>query len=226
MPRYLPCLGSWAWAVTPTMRTRVSTPNMPNSVLRCIDESPLLAPIQPTHRPYPLPELGQQSADHAHRDGVAERGPEPAGPTSLAGALALLGPDDARLRQGERSGLKTAQRHEANPWSLLRPVPGIGAMLRLGLLSAIPDSQRFPPRARCGRLLPPGARGPGVGRQALRPRGHPEGPCLSSMGLLGSREALLMGHSCGAAGAGPLRANPWEEESVERPHPSMNPGGV
>jgi hypothetical protein len=144
MPRYLPCLGSWAWAVTPTMRTRVSTPNMPNSVLRCIDESPLLAPIQPTHRPYPLPELGQQSADHAHRDGVAERGPEPAGPTSLAGALALLGPDDARLRQGERSGLKTAQRHEANPRSLLRPVPGIGAMLRLGLLSAIPDSQRFP----------------------------------------------------------------------------------
>jgi hypothetical protein len=103
----------------------------------------LLAPLQPTNRPYPRPEMGQQSADQAHRDGVAERWPEPAGPQRIAGARALLGPYAARLRPGARSGLKTAQRHAAHTRSRLRTVPGMGAMLRLGLLDAIPDSQRF-----------------------------------------------------------------------------------
>jgi hypothetical protein len=40
--------------------------------------------------------------------------------------------------------LKTAKQPEANTLSLRRTVPGSGARLRLGLLYAIQDRQRFP----------------------------------------------------------------------------------
>jgi len=36
----------------------------------------VLGPIHKTHRQSPWPDLGQKSADTAHRDGVAERGVE------------------------------------------------------------------------------------------------------------------------------------------------------
>jgi hypothetical protein len=44
------------------------------------------------------PELGQQMASKANRDGVAERCPDPAVQQSRAVALARLGYDDERLR--------------------------------------------------------------------------------------------------------------------------------
>ena len=34
MPRYLPCLGIWASAVIPTMRTKMNAPSTPSSALR------------------------------------------------------------------------------------------------------------------------------------------------------------------------------------------------
>jgi hypothetical protein len=52
--------------------------------------SALLAPVQHTHRPSTLPEMGTKSADKAKRDGVAERCAAPAGPKTMAVALALL----------------------------------------------------------------------------------------------------------------------------------------
>jgi hypothetical protein len=50
-----------------------------------------------------------------------------------------------RLRRARaRTVLKTAKQHDAHTLSLLRTVPGIGALLRLGLLSDLHDIQRCP----------------------------------------------------------------------------------
>jgi hypothetical protein len=90
------------------------------------------------------PAMGRQLADQTHRAGVAARGAEPAGPTSLAVDLALLGPDDARRRDVARSLLHAAQPHDANTRSRLRTVPGSGEMLSLGRRSELHDRPRFP----------------------------------------------------------------------------------
>jgi transposase IS116/IS110/IS902 family protein len=82
--------------------------------------------------------------DKAHRAGGAERFPVPAVHKSIAGDRTLLGHDDQRLRDVERTILQTAQQPQAQTLSLLRPVPAIGALLRLGLLYAIPALTRFP----------------------------------------------------------------------------------
>jgi transposase len=104
----------------------------------------LLAHIQNTNRQSTLPAMGQKIASTANRDGVAERCPAPAGQQSIAVDLALLGPDDQRLRAGERSLLNTAKQPQAQTLSLLRPVPGIGASLSLVLLYAIHAITRCP----------------------------------------------------------------------------------
>jgi hypothetical protein len=104
----------------------------------------LLPPMQHTPSQYTLPESGQKLASTAHRDGVAERCPAPAGPKSIAGDLALLGPDDHLRRAMALSVLKTAQPHDATLLSLLRTVPGIGAMLRVGRLEDLHALARFP----------------------------------------------------------------------------------
>jgi transposase len=104
----------------------------------------LLAHIQNTHSQYNLPESGKKLAYKAHRDGVAERFPDPAVQKSIAVDLALIGHYDQLLRDVELSILHTARQHNANTLSLLRTVPGIGEMLRLVLLYEIHDIQRFP----------------------------------------------------------------------------------
>jgi transposase len=103
----------------------------------------LLAHIQNTHSQYKLPELGQQIASKANRDGVAARFAEPAVQKSIAVDLALIGHDDQWLRDMELSVLKTAKHHEAHTLYLLRTGPGIGESLRLVLLDEIHDIQRF-----------------------------------------------------------------------------------
>ena len=115
-----------------------------------------LAHLQHTQRQYHRPERGQKSAATATRDGVAERFPAPAGQKSLAGDRALIGPDDQLLRAGELSILTTAKQQKAQTLSLRRTVPGIGELLRLVLLSAIPASPRCPRGQEClayGRLV-------------------------------------------------------------------------
>ena len=103
-----------------------------------------------------MPESGQTSASKPHRAGVAERFAAPAGPKTIAGDLALITSEDARLRDLERSRLQTAQPHEAHPRSLLQTVPGSGTSLRLGRLYAIQDMDRVPRGQDCasyGRLV-------------------------------------------------------------------------
>ena len=104
----------------------------------------LLTHVQHTKSQDTLPEMGQKIADKAHRAGVAERCAEPAGQQRIAGDLALLGHDDALLRDSERSVLKAAKQHDAHALSLLRTVPGIGELLSLGLLYERHAIQRFP----------------------------------------------------------------------------------
>jgi transposase len=100
--------------------------------------------IQHTNSQDHLPEIGQKIADKANRDGGAERFSDPAVQTSIAVDLALLGHDDELLRDVERSILKAAKQHNANTLYLLRPVPGIGEILSLVLLSELHEIQRFP----------------------------------------------------------------------------------
>jgi transposase len=50
----------------------------------------LLTPIQQTNRQYNLPEMGKKIASKANRAGGAERFPDPAVHTSVAGDLALI----------------------------------------------------------------------------------------------------------------------------------------
>jgi hypothetical protein len=51
----------------------------------------------------------------------------------MAGALALLDHDDRLLRAMALPILKTAKQHAAHTLSLVRTVPGRGALLSLGL---------------------------------------------------------------------------------------------
>jgi transposase len=116
----------------------------------------LLAPVHTPHSQDQLPAIGTKIASQANRDGVAERLAAPAVPTSLAVDLALITADDARRRDVALPIVNTAKSHDAKTLSLLHTVPGIGQILRLGLLSAIPQSDRFPRAqdfASSGRLV-------------------------------------------------------------------------
>jgi transposase len=103
-----------------------------------------LGHIHNTHSQYNVPEMGKQMASKANRDGIAERFPAPAVQQSIAVDLARMDHDDRLLRALALTVLKTAKPHDAHTLYLLRTVPGIGAMLRLVLLYAIHDMQRFP----------------------------------------------------------------------------------
>jgi transposase len=104
----------------------------------------LLAHIQHTHSQYTLPEMGKKLAYKAHRDGVAERCPEPAVQKSLEVALALLGSYEPLLRDLEWPIVTAAQPHDAHTLSLLQTVPGIGNILSLVLRYESHAIQRCP----------------------------------------------------------------------------------
>jgi transposase len=104
----------------------------------------LLTHIQHTNSQYNLPEIGQKIAYKANRAGVAERFADPAVHKRSAVDLALIGHDDARLRDMEWSVLTTAKAHHTNTRYWLRTVPGIGEILTLVLLYEIHDIHRFP----------------------------------------------------------------------------------
>ena len=104
----------------------------------------LLAHVQPTHRPYNLPAIGTQIASKANREGVAERVAAPAVPKNLEVDLALITYDDEWLRALALAIVQTAQPHDAHTRDLLQTVPGLGQLLRLGLLYASHRLDRFP----------------------------------------------------------------------------------
>jgi hypothetical protein len=104
----------------------------------------LLAHVQQTNSQDHLPAIGKKIADKATRDGVAERVADPAVHKRIAGDLALISYDDARLRDVERTLLNTAQHHDANTLYLLPTVPGLGKILSLVWLYEIHEINRFP----------------------------------------------------------------------------------
>jgi hypothetical protein len=103
-----------------------------------------LAPVQQTHRPDHLPELGQTIADQVNRAGVAQRLAAPAGHKRLAVDLALLTSDDQRLGDMARALLQAATHPDANTLSLGPTVPGLGKILRRVRRDELPDMARFP----------------------------------------------------------------------------------
>ena len=115
-----------------------------------------LTHVPHTNRQDKLPEMGQQSASPATRDGVAERLPEPAVPQRIAVDRALLGPYDELLRDLALALVTTAPPPDAHPLYLRQTVPGLGQMLRLVLLDDIHDIARVPRGQDCvssGRLV-------------------------------------------------------------------------
>jgi transposase len=79
------------------------------------NRSALLSHVQKTNRQYTLPEIGKKMAYQANREGVAERFSDPAVHKTIGVDLALITYDDALLKDLERSILKTAKHHDANP---------------------------------------------------------------------------------------------------------------
>ena len=104
----------------------------------------LLAHGQNTNSQYNLPEIGKQIAYKANRDGVAERFDEAAVQKTIAVDLDLITYSDALLKDLELFILTTAKHHDAQTLYLLQTVPGIGKILRLGLLYEIHQLDRFP----------------------------------------------------------------------------------
>jgi transposase len=104
----------------------------------------LLAHIQQTTSQDNLPEIGKQLASKATRDGVAARFPDPAVHKSVAVDLALIDHDDQLLRDVELTIVQTAKHHHAQALSRLQSVPGIGTIVRVGLLYEMHAMTRFP----------------------------------------------------------------------------------
>jgi Transposase IS116/IS110/IS902 family len=108
-----------------------------------------LAQLQHTHRQSNLPAIRKQLASKATRAGVAERCPEPAVQQRLAVALALIKTDDHWLTDLERSLVKTTNAHDAQLFSRLRSIPGVGTILALVRLDALHALHRFPRLQAC-----------------------------------------------------------------------------
>ena len=104
----------------------------------------LLAHVPHTTRQDHRPAIGTKIASQANRDGVAERCADPAVPKRIAVDLALITSDDARLRALARPIVTTAKHHDAHTRYLRHTVPGIGTILRLGLLDAMHAIARCP----------------------------------------------------------------------------------
>ena len=74
----------------------------------------LLAHVHNTHAPYHWPDIGQQIASQAKREGVAERFDDPAVHKTIAVDLALLTSYDPMLSDLALFSLTTAKQHEAH----------------------------------------------------------------------------------------------------------------
>jgi hypothetical protein len=104
----------------------------------------LLAHVQHTNSQDHLPALGKNIAYQANRDGVAARFTAPAVHKRLDVDLARIGCDDELRRDLELAIVRAAKHHDANPFDLLRTVPGMGTILSLVWLYDIHDIDRFP----------------------------------------------------------------------------------
>jgi transposase len=104
----------------------------------------LLAPIQNTNSQYNLPEFGKKLAYKANREGVEEHFSDPSVRKTIAIDVALIDHYDNLLREGELYITRTAKGHDAQSFSRLQAVPGLGQILALVILSESQDITRFP----------------------------------------------------------------------------------
>ena len=104
----------------------------------------LLTHVHHTNSQDNWPEIGKKIAYQAHREGVAERFPDPAVQTSIAVDRAWLGSYDHWLTELEWSMVHAAPAHQAQIFSRLRSLPGVGKILALVWLDDIHDLHRFP----------------------------------------------------------------------------------
>lgn len=91
-----------------------------------------------------MPHSGNKLAYHANRTGVVARCSDPAGPNSVAVAVALSGSDDARRRDLAWHRVQAATQPDPQPLSRLPTVPGSGTILRRVLFDAIYALARCP----------------------------------------------------------------------------------
>jgi transposase len=104
----------------------------------------LLAHIQNTNSQYNLPEIGKKLAYKAHRAGVEEHFPEPSVRKTIELDVALIDHYDKLLSEVELYITRTAKGHDAQSFSRLQSVPGIGQILALVILYEIQTIARFP----------------------------------------------------------------------------------
>jgi transposase len=116
----------------------------------------LLAPSQNTKSQYNLPEFGKELAYRGNRAGGEDHFPDPSGRKTIAMAVSLIAHYDKLLGEVELYITRTAKGHDAQSFSRVQSVPGIGQILALVLLSEIQDIARFPRVQAClssGRLV-------------------------------------------------------------------------
>jgi transposase len=104
----------------------------------------LLAHIQNTNSQYNLPEFGKKLAYKANREGVEDHFPEPSVRKTIELDVALIDHYDKLLGEVELYITRTAKGHDAQSFSRLQSVPGIGQILALVILYEIQDIARFP----------------------------------------------------------------------------------
>jgi hypothetical protein len=106
-----------------------------------------VAPGPQTNSQDHWPAMGTKRASKAHRAGVAERCAEGAVPKTSKLALLTY---EADLRQARaRSLLNTAKQHDAHTRSGFHTLPGLGPLLRRGLLDDIHALRRCPRGQAC-----------------------------------------------------------------------------
>jgi hypothetical protein len=104
----------------------------------------LCAHMQNTTSQYHLPEIGKKLVYPATRKGVEEPFPAPRVRKTSAGEVSLLDHYDHLLGAVELYLTRTAKGHDAQTFSRLPSVPGIGQILALVLLYESQDLTRFP----------------------------------------------------------------------------------
>ena len=137
-----------------------------------------LPPLQPPQSQDTVPEMGQKSADKAHRAGVAERWAAPAGQQSRAGDRALLDHDDRLRRERALPILKT--RRDAAPGTALCEARYPAVLLGAGWRRLLPSGHVAPTPRRARATAPRGPRA--ATRSSHGP--SPKRPCSASERIL------------------------------------------
>jgi transposase len=104
----------------------------------------LLAHIHNTNSQYNLPESGKRLANKSTRQDVAEHFPDPSVRKAIEVDVSLIDHYDQLLGEVELYLTRSAKTDDIQTFARLQSVPGIGQILALVILYAIPDIQRFP----------------------------------------------------------------------------------